>query len=69
MIKKTFHINGTLKTIVSDAEVPLADVLREQMGLTGTKVGCGKGQCGSCSVILNGKLIKSCITKLKSVHR
>ena len=67
MIKKAVRINGTTKTIVSDADVSLADVLREQFGLTGTKVGCGKGQCGACSVILNGKLVKSCLTKMKNV--
>ncbi len=67
MIKKTILINGTPKTVVSESDTSLADVLREQFGLTGTKVGCGKGQCGSCSVIMNGKLVKSCITKLKSV--
>ena len=67
MIKKTVWINGTMKTLVSDADVALAAVLREQFGLTGTKVGCGKGQCGACSVIMNGKLIKSCITKMKNV--
>ena len=67
MIKKTVTINGSMKTIVAEADVSLADVIREQFGLTGTKVGCGKGQCGSCSVIMNGKLVKSCITKMKSV--
>ncbi len=67
MIKKTFNINGTMKTVISEADSSLADVLREQLGLTGTKVGCGKGQCGSCSVIMNGKLIKSCLTKMKSL--
>jgi aldehyde oxidoreductase len=67
MIKKTVRINGTPKTLVSDGDVSLADVLREQFGPTGTKVGCGKGQCGACSVILNGKPVKSCLTKLKNV--
>ena len=67
MIKKVINLNGGSKTLVCEADVSLADVLREQFGLTGTKVGCGKGQCGSCSVIMNGKLIKSCITKMKSV--
>lgn len=67
MIKKIAQINGTTKTIICEPEVTLADLLREQFGLTGTKVGCGKGQCGSCSVIMNGKLTKSCITKIKSV--
>ena len=67
MVKKVINLNGSSKTLVCEADVSLADVLREQLGLTGTKVGCGEGQCGSCSVIMNGKLIKSCITKMKSV--
>src|SRR5690606_23529617 len=45
----------------------LAEVLRGQLGLTGTKVGCGQGQCGSCSVILNGKVVRSCTTTMKRV--
>ncbi len=67
MIKKTVRINGALKVVVSPADDSLANVLRQQLGLTGTKVGCGKGQCGSCTVIINGKLVKSCITKMKNV--
>jgi aldehyde oxidoreductase len=67
MIKRVIKLNGANKTLVCEADVSLADVLREQFGLTGTKVGCGSGQCGSCSVIVNGKLVKSCITKMKSI--
>ena len=67
MIKKVLNLNGTNRTFVCSGDMSLADSLREQFGLTGTKVGCGKGQCGSCSVILNGKLVKSCITKMKNV--
>ncbi len=67
MQKKIMDINGVKKTLIVDPEISLADVLREQLGLTGTKIGCGSGQCGSCNVILDGKLIKSCITKMKRV--
>ncbi|HTY24000.1 MAG TPA: molybdopterin cofactor-binding domain-containing protein [Desulfomonilaceae bacterium] len=67
MQKKNMDVNGVNKTIVVDPEVSLADVLREQLGLTGTKVGCGSGQCGCCNVIMNGNLIKSCLTKMKRV--
>ncbi len=67
MIKRTLMINGLAKTVIADAEVSLADVLREQLKLTGTKVGCGQGQCGACNVIMNGKLTRSCITKMKRV--
>ena len=68
MIKTNINLNGVNKIVVSDPEASLADVVRGQLGLTGTKVGCGSGQCGSCSVIMNGKLIKSCITKMKRVQ-
>ena len=67
MIKKMLHINGVPKTVIAESETMLADVLREQLELTGTKVGCGEGQCGACSVILDGKVVRSCITKMKRV--
>ena len=49
MQKKIMDINGINKTLIVDPETSLADVLRGQLGLTGTKVGCGSGQCGSCN--------------------
>lgn len=67
MIKKTLRINGVDKFVVARAGDSLADVLREQLGLTGTKVGCGEGQCGSCNIIMDGKLIRSCVTKMSKV--
>ncbi len=67
MIKKNINLNGINKLVVADPEASLADVIRGQLGLTGTKVGCGGGQCGSCSVIIDGKLVKSCLTKMKRV--
>jgi aldehyde oxidoreductase len=68
MIKRNITLNGVNKILVADPEASLADVVRSQLGLTGTKVGCGSGQCGSCSVIMDGKLVKSCITKMKKVQ-
>jgi len=51
------------RNLVIDNEDSLAKILREQLGLTGTKVGCDTGQCGACSVILNGEVIRSCVFK------
>jgi aldehyde oxidoreductase len=61
------NINGIARTVFADPEDTLAKVLREQLGLTGTKVGCGQGQCGACSVLLDGKVVRSCITKMARV--
>ena len=67
MIKKGIVINCKPQTVVVDQEETLANVLRMQLKLTGTKVGCGEGQCGACNVIMNGKLVRSCVTKMKRV--
>ena len=67
MIKKRLTVNGKTETLVVDQEALLSDVIRGQLKLTGTKVGCGQGQCGACNVILDGKLVRSCITKMKRV--
>src|SRR5690348_3234676 len=67
LIKKNLVINGLPQQIVVDGEVTLASVLRGQLHLTGTKVGCGKAQCGACSVIIDGKVIRTCVTKIKRV--
>ena len=67
MLKKTLLINGVEIRAVVDPNATLAEFLREQMHLVGTKVGCNKGECGACSVILDGKVIRSCITKMKNV--
>lgn len=68
MLKKSLWINGTKTTLIAEADAKLSDVLRKQLGLTGTKVGCGIGECGSCSVILNGKVVRSCITRMKRIE-
>jgi aldehyde oxidoreductase len=67
MIKKNLTINGVARMVVAPPDAMLANVIREQLGLTGTKIGCGQAQCGACNVILNNKLIKSCITKMSRV--
>jgi aldehyde oxidoreductase len=67
MIKKTINVNGSAITVVAPAEESLANVLRGQIGLTGTKVGCGEAQCGCCNVIIDDKLVRSCVTKMSKV--
>jgi aldehyde oxidoreductase len=67
MIKKNLTINGVARMVVASPDALLANVIREQLGLTGTKIGCGQAQCGACNVILNNKLVKSCITKMSRV--
>lgn len=67
MLKKKLTVNGVSQTLIVDPNALLADVLREQLGLLGTKVGCGTGHCGACNVIVNGKLVLSCSTKMSKV--
>jgi isoquinoline 1-oxidoreductase alpha subunit len=54
------NINGKVRDVEVEADTPLLWVIREQVGLTGTKYGCGVAQCGACSVHLNGQLMRSC---------
>ncbi len=67
MLGKSITVNAIPKMAVAAPDSTLAEYLREQLFLTGTKIGCGQGQCGACNVILNGKLVKSCVTKMKQV--
>ena len=57
-----FRVNGQERSVTTVAERPLLEVLREDLGLTGTKYGCGEGQCGACSVLIDGKRAFSCRT-------
>src|ERR1700689_143337 len=61
MTKIKFPINGEEKSVTAPPIKRLLDVLREDLHLTGTKEGCGEGECGSCSVLLNGELVNSCL--------
>jgi len=54
-------VNGELKTVRAHPMERLLDVLRQQLGLTGAKEGCGEGECGSCSVLMDGALVNSCL--------
>jgi len=67
MIKCTLNVNGVPRMVIAAADASLANVLREQLGLTGTKIGCGQAQCGCCNVILDNKLVRSCVTKMAKV--
>jgi aerobic-type carbon monoxide dehydrogenase small subunit (CoxS/CutS family) len=57
-----FTVNGKTRSVETEPERPLLDVLREDLGLTGTKYGCGEGQCRACTVLMDGKAIVSCVT-------
>ena len=61
------HINGTRRRVVVDAERSLLSVLHEDFDLTGAKYGCGEGQCGSCTVLVDGQPVRSCRTPVGKV--
>ncbi len=65
--KITFTINGEARTVEVEPERMLVDVIRDVLNLTGTKVGCDNATCGSCTVVVNGKAVKSCITPVRKV--
>lgn len=62
-----FHLNGTPVTSGADPTTPLLWIIRDDLGLTGTKYGCGIGLCGACTVHIGGRATRSCITPLSSV--
>ena len=62
MARILISVNGQSKTVDVDPKTPLLWVLRDTLGLTGTKYGCGIGQCGACTVILEGDAVRSCQT-------
>jgi aerobic-type carbon monoxide dehydrogenase small subunit (CoxS/CutS family) len=63
-----FSVNGRNRTTMTDADRPLLDVLREDLHLTGTKYGCGEGECGCCTVLVEGEPTRSCITAVGDVE-
>lgn len=67
-MKITFTLNGEQKTVDVAEGTPLLWVLRDELGLTGTKYGCGKAQCGSCTVHLEGGTRRSCVTPIETVE-
>jgi aerobic-type carbon monoxide dehydrogenase small subunit (CoxS/CutS family) len=58
----SLNVNDRDYAVATDEERPLLDVLREELGLTGAKYGCGEGECGACTVLLDGVATRSCIT-------
>lgn len=62
-------INGRPYTVDTDPQTSLLSVLREQLDLTGSKYGCGEGQCGACTVLIDGKAQRSCITRVSAVSQ
>ena len=63
----TLNVNGTPRDYQAEADTPLLWVLREQLGLTGTKYGCGIAQCGTCTVHIDGVPTRSCVRPVSSV--
>lgn len=61
------QVNGTRRPVDAGSERNLLSVLRDDLGLTGSKYGCGEGQCGACTVLLDGRPVRSCVTSVGSV--
>jgi len=65
----TFTVNGQPRTVTTDPERSLLDVLREDLQLTGAKYGCGEGQCRACTVLVGGKSVVSCVTAVADADK
>lgn len=63
----TLQLNGQPRTVQADPATPLLWVLRQDLGLSGTKFGCGMALCGACTVLVNDQAVRSCMTPLESV--
>lgn len=66
-IALSLSVNGVSRRVEALPDTPLLTVLRDTLGLTGTKYGCGEGQCGACTVLVDGEAKRSCVTPLSSV--
>jgi isoquinoline 1-oxidoreductase alpha subunit len=60
-------VNGASHTVDTTRDRSLLDVLREDLGLTGCKIGCGEGECGACTVLVGGRAVRSCVTPVRTV--
>jgi carbon-monoxide dehydrogenase small subunit len=56
-----FRLNGEIRSVEVSAETRLAEILRDELGLTATKIACGIGRCGACTVLMNGRTVNSCL--------
>lgn len=65
----TFTLNGQSRTVTTDPERPLLEVLREEFHLTGTKYGCGEGDCRACTVLVGGRAVTSCLASIARVDK
>ncbi len=68
MAKVTFTLNDETVTVDEPLNMRFLDILRKELGLTGSKEGCGEGECGACSVFMDGWLVNSCLLPLASVE-
>jgi isoquinoline 1-oxidoreductase alpha subunit len=66
-VRMRLNVNGTAREVDAPEDMPLLWVLRDLLGLTGTKFGCGMAQCGACTVHLEGKAVRSCVTPVSAV--
>ena len=67
--QQQIQVNGCVRAVCGDPERSLLGVLRDELGLTGAKYGCGEAQCGACVVLLNGQPVPSCVTAVGTVGR
>ncbi len=63
---KELHVNGARRVVNADSERSLLSVLRDDLDLTGSKYGCGEGRCGACTVLLDGRAVRSCSTPVST---
>ena len=66
-MRYTLRVNGVTREVQAEADDTLLSVLRDDLGLTGSKYGCGEGQCGACTVMVGPRAVRSCVTRVSAV--